>query len=391
MIKLFSFHGINIFILLVALLYIGCGSNQILIEPNYKSEELKPKTKSGVNAKVIDVIDSRKETSNNLGIAQVGILNRKVPYNLDLPVAEFVGKSFAQMLSVRNDSLFVPLKIIIYRFLAHEKSGMLSENGYFYCDLSFVYPDSSGSLDTVDTYTEEQNSAMDVTNGLENLMYKGISKCVDLFLDKYQQKGSSYLTSAFDTTIFIDNIKNKNNFFDSNMGTPDTANITPTRYNYVSSMTHRAVDDYFGFSYVAGNNVKFGIQLLYQRYDSLGSHYCAGFGYLFLYYDVENPSQYLKGYFLNFGYRYYLRYFPSENKNGLYFSGGIGLTLGNERIDYGYRNETHFFAGPTFEEAIGISINNRVLMEIGSYQLKLFGSDLLPDDVGYSFGIQFGI
>ena len=94
---------------------------------------------------------------------------------------------------------------------------------------------------------------------------------------------------------------------------------------------------------------------------------------------------------MNFGYRYDLRYFLTSDKKGLYLSGGLRLAFGNEKINYGSNEETHFFFGPTLEEAIGVSINNKVLMELGAFQLKFWGSDLLPDDVGYSFGMYVRI
>ena len=64
------------------------------------------------------------------------------------------------------------------------------------------------------------------------------------------------------------------------------------------------------------------------------------------------------------------------------------LTLGNEKIDYGYGNtKTKLFLGPTFEEKVGLSIADKLLIEAGAYQIKFFGSDMLPEDIGYTLGM----
>jgi hypothetical protein len=387
MINVFKSYRMIFLVALFSLFYIGCGSNQVLITPNYKSEELNLKTKNDLCAKVVQVIDKRKEKANNVGIAQVGILNKKVPYNIDRSVSEFVGKSVTQMLSTCEDSLFLPLKIIIHKFIVWKGTNMPSETGYFYCNLSFIYPTGMGSFDTVGLHVNEDSSSMDDADGVEELMYKGISKSTELFLEKYSEKKSIYLTSVIDSTIFENN-KGTVSGDTNNIETMDTSS---SQDNYRRSVSQYIEDEYVGPSYTSGNNIKFGIQFLYQRFIKLGSHTGGGFGYLFLFYDVENPTKYLAGSFINFGYRYGLRYFLSTEKKGLYLSGGLRLSFGNEKIKYGSNEKTHLFFGPTVEEALGISINNRVLLEFGAFQLKLWGSDLLPDDVGYSFGMYVRI
>ncbi|MGA8264833.1 MAG: hypothetical protein WB779_10360 [Ignavibacteriaceae bacterium] len=385
--NIFKSNRITFLVIIFSLFYIGCGSNQVLITPNYKSEELNLKARKDVNAKVIMVIDDRKEKADNLGIAQVGILNKKVPYNLDQPVSEFVRKSVTQMLSTKEDSLFLPLKIVIHKFMVWERTDMFSETGHFYCDLSFIYPMERDSFDYVDTQADELSSSLDVTNGLEELMYEGISKTTESFLEKYREKSSTYLASAVDSTIFGNNIEPVS--ADANI--TETIDTSSSQYNYRKVVAQYVVDEYVGPTYSAGKNIKYGIQFLYQRFNKLGSHAGGGFGYLFLYYNVENPSKFLKGSFVNFGYRYDLRYFLSPGNKGLYLSGGMRLAFGNEKINYGSREETHFFFGPTLEEALGVSINNRILLELGAFQLKFWGSDMLPDDVGYSFGMYIRI
>ena len=54
-------------------------------------------------------------------------------------------------------------------------------------------------------------------------------------------------------------------------------------------------------------------------------------------------------------------------------------------------SKTSFFIGPVIEESIGIAIGRRVSVEIGSYQVALAGSDMLPTDIGLGIGLNLGI
>lgn len=375
-----EFELITIFIaVFISVIFISCGSSDVTISPNYESELLKVINKPNLDAKVIKVKDNRKEHfgKTNIGTAQVGLFNKKVPYNLDEPVSEFVKKSVTKLLAEQEDSVFLPIKIIINKFLIYEETGAFSEKGNFESELVFIYPFNKDSFVTVNTFCNEQSSGLDVTNGLENLIYKGISTCTNMFLSKYTDNLSQYFVNSDSDSVFkstMDTLLAQNSV--------DSDSVNQTKYNS---------DTNIGASYSSGKNVKYGIQLLYQNYDSLNSNISGGFGYAFTFYKVENKSKYLEGSFVNFNYRYSLRYFLDRTKNGLYLLGGLKLSFGTENIDYGIKKETNFFFGPTLEEAIGISINNSVFLEFGSYQLKFFGSDLLPDDIGYLAGIYFHI
>ena len=363
----------------ISIIFVSCGTSNVTISPNYENELLKIENKQKISAEVIKVKDNRKEqlSNTNIGIAQVGLFNKKVPYNIDEPVSEFVKKSITKMLSEHKDSLFLPINIIINKFLVYEETGAFSEIGYFESELVFIYPVSEDSFITINTYCNEQSSGLDVTDGLENLIYKGITNCTKIFLSEYADKKSLYFVGNDSESIFKINL--------------DTLLTQGPIDSNIVNQTRPISDTNIGVSYSVGGNVKYGFQLLYQNYDSLSSNSGGGFGYTFLYYNVENESKYLEGSFVTFNYRYSLRYFANTTKNGFYFMGGLKLSFGTENIDYGTEKQTSFFIGPTLEEAIGISINNRVLLEFGFYQLIFFGSELLPNDIGYTVGLYFRI
>ena len=99
----------------------------------------------------------------------------------------------------------------------------------------------------------------------------------------------------------------------------------------------------------------------------------------------------LEGKFINFGAQFLARYFLTPNRKGVYLAGAIFLTGGVEKINYGYDEEENFFYGPVFTERIGLNIENRILLEAGLFQLKLFGSKLLPSDMGYKLSVGIGL
>lgn len=355
----------------------GCGSNNILIKPNYESADLKINEPNNLNLKVIEVIDRRNEEPNNAGTCQVGLMNKTVPYKLTEPVSDFVKKSIAKLLSDNNDTTSFPLKVNINYFFVSEHTGAFSENGYFDCDLTFIYPISNDTLKSFNTSIREESSGMDVTDGLEKLMYTGISKCTDNFLASIKGFKPEHNLSISDSVVIKKNSDNK-----TIIASTDSAKVSKQRN---ISYTH------IGGAYCSGENVNYGVQLAYQNFDSLSTNLWGGFGYTMLYYDVENKSKYLEGAFINFNYRYFLKYNLTSGSSGPYLGGGLKLSFGTETIDYYSKKETNFFIGPTLEEVLGISISNTVFLEVGAYQLKLFGSDLLPDDIGYTLGFYFRI
>lgn len=361
----------------LTLFLIGCGANNIVIKPNYESADLKVTESSTINAKVIEVVDRRNEESNNAGTCQVGLMNKTVPYKLTEPVSDFVKKSVTQLLSNKNDTTYLPLKININYFLVSEHTGAFSENGYFDCDLTFIYPVNNDTLKSFNTSIREESSGMDVTDGLEKLMYTGISKCTDNFLANIKGFKPEQNLNISDSMLIKRNSDNK-----TIIANTDSAKISKQR---TISYTN------IGGAYCSGENVNYGVQLAYQNFDSLSTNLWGGFGYTMLYYDVENKSKYLEGAFFNFNYRYFLKYNLTSGSSGPYIGGGLRLSFGTETIDYYSKKETNIFIGPTLEEVLGISISNTVFLEVGSYQLKLFGSDLLPDDIGYTLGFYFRI
>ena len=370
---LLRFH--YIFSIIFVLLFTSCGTNQVIISPDYSNKSIQ-NLELKENIKVIKVVDNR-ESNTSIGTAQVGLFNKEVPYQIDEELPDFVEQSINNMIIDNiNATKILPIKVVIDEFMIYEKTGMFSEIGHFECNLDFIYPYADDSLIVINTSSHKEYSGMDVTNSLENLIYSGIAECVNDFVNQFVKKRSNYLVeSKISSRIFKyqtqDYLSNKDTVKSEVMESNDNVNI--------------------GFSYSIGNDIDFGVQLLYQKYDSLSTNFYGGFGYSIQYIRLKDTYAFSDAFFLNYSFRYALRYYLLNQNNGLYFGGAFKLLFGSERISYLDGEDYNFFFGATFEEVIGYSINDNVMLELGSYQIKLFNSDLLSSDVGYSLGILIGI
>ena len=369
------FFGISV---LAFLFFFGCGSSEVTIKPNYNSSIFKKDTLENAG-RIIKTVDKRNNPSDkNVGIAQVGMFNKKVPYNLSEPVSEFVEKAITNILnSNKVDSLFVPITIIVDSFKVQEKTTAFSETGYFDCSLRFIYPLSKDSMNVIKTNTSKSSSGMDVTNSLERLIYEGLEDCANQFSLKYNANKNIYFVS----TDKVNEI------------TIDSVTLSDNKIEIDSSkLSDRESVSNFGLAYLSGNKIVDGFQLTYQMYANkkTSRQFQNGFGYSVSYYDIENQNAFLEGHFFCFTYRYSLRYSFSQSRKGIYFGGSLRLSFGTETIQYSSNNDkTNFFIGPTLEELMGVSIAEKVFLEAGLFQIKHFGSDLLPDDVSFSVGINF--
>lgn len=365
-------------------LLIGCSSAPIVITPNYNSPAFIKDTLN-TKIKIVKTIDNRPYISKyNAGAVQVGAFNTIVNYNLSEPVSNFVETALTKTLNIKNDNTFVPVTVIIDNFLVSESTGAFSEKGYFDCSMRFRYPQSNDSIKTIKAAVKKSSSGMDVTNSLEGLIYSGMSDCAHQFALKFNESNNYFLTSSVKTDSISKNLI---------PGTKTTISVGDT--------IHKIEEDNascFAFTYFSGDKITGGLQLAYHHYTAQKSsrQFQHGWGLSLSYYNIENRKDFLSGYFIGGGGRYGLKYFINPSRKGLYFGGAIRLTLGSEvvRVEHYWASNkeiTKFFIGPTLEETIGLSISEQVFIEAGCYQIKHFGSNLLPDDIGFNAGIGFAL
>lgn len=360
---------------LIAAFLTGCGPASMIINPNYSNPALHKDTLN-TNSKVIKVIDNRKQKSKEIGFAKVGIGNRKVPYFVDGSMEEFIENSINKMIGKETkDSVFVPITVVVDSFKVYEDMAPFAESGRFDCNLRFLYPYQADSVRTIAAKSNQEFlSTVDVTNSLEGLVYKGMAECTDQFSKVYNENTPKYSVSSdkvtevrIDSTIIARGI------------TEEEKKDSVTRYSVL------------GFGYSTGGKIRTGIHVTYQAYAAgkTNGQFLSGFGYTFSLYDILNKDAMLEGNFFGFNYKYTLKYFAHPSRSGPYMGVSVKLAFGSETIERGEGKATHFFIGPTIEEIVGVSISEKVFLEVSAYQLKQFGSELLPSDTGMGAGISF--
>ncbi|MBI5326365.1 MAG: hypothetical protein HZB41_14010 [Ignavibacteriae bacterium] len=375
------FHIISQLLSLIFLplnfLLFSCGGSEVLFQPDYENNIYRSSNLSNSNIKVIKVNDNRilsKESvkPNSAGTARVGGFNRKVPYNLDVSVNNFVQKSVNTILDTsKTGNNFVPVTINLDTFLVFEKHGLMNESGHFKCVMNFSYPLNSETTNVINTLSlREFSSGIDVTDYLGDLIYQGIYQCTEQFMKYYN-----------DSAIYI--VPNESTLpkFTLDSSKPKETVINAYRRDEFEKNSLASLR----ITYLSGDILKssYGAHYITFKYDK-EQQFLHGVGYGVNIITVENVSSNLKGSFFGFGGKYVPRYYFLSSMQGPCLTGGVTLMLGTERIG----NNTNFFFGPILEEAFGLKLGP-ILVEAGLFQILLLGSDLLPSDLGYSFGFGF--
>jgi hypothetical protein len=366
------------------MLLFGCGGSSVLITPNYGNKILSERGLRRDSIKVIKAVDGRHTAPNAVGIAQVGLFNKKVPYLLNTNVNDFVARALDSLLVASPASTtFLPVTVSVDSFEVGEQTSLFSEEGYFRSKMRFAFPITSDSICHASISSFETTSGMDVTNSLEELMYTGIVKTARRFVTEVLDNRSAVLFVQSDQPEIAKEI-------DSLVST-HIASAPQSAESQNEAATLPTPFSGGAFSYYHGDKIRTGVRATYQTFKQGGTpKFMSGFGYSITYYNVENMTDLLRGNFIIFGGRYALRYSLSEGKTTPYLSAGGSLNFGTERIKYITKEETSFFFGPELVEGLGLSFNNKASIEVGAYQIALIGSKLLPSDIGFMLGLNIG-
>ena len=374
------------FMITISFYLSNCGSNRVILRYNPDDPVLENKELKRENARVVLVSDNRPVEPEYAGTAQTGMFNKKVPYLLDEPVSKFITESINELLATADttDSI-LPIGIQINQFQVSEKTFAISEYGYFDCQMNFYFPVTRDSFAIARISDHQSVKRSDVTGSLKNLIYTGIFNCTKQFVEEFYDSSPKYFISTRDTLQLAD-IKS---IYARSFAVQKED--TTKQFVYQSPYVTKS---YLKFGILRGDKIKTGYQVAYNLYRfKRTSNLHFGVGYTANYFDLANVRDYwlLEGKFINFGAQFLARYFLTPNRKGVYLAGAIFLTGGVEKINYGYDEEENFFYGPVFTERIGLNIENRILLEAGLFQLKLFGSKLLPSDMGYKLSIGIGL
>ena len=142
-----------------------------------------------------------------------------------------------------------------------------------------------------------------------------------------------------------------------------------------------------GFVFISGDKVESGFSLYYSFLSSEeDSKLETGYGFSINYFDVLNLDDGYKGNFFSYSPQLLANYYLNDGPIKLQISGTILLVFGSESIN---NTTSNFFIGPHLRESIGLMIGSTLCIKGGLFQLKHFGSDVLPSDVGTFFGLDF--
>ncbi len=368
-----------VFVVLSIFGLIGCGGSELLIQPKYSNTIIKENKITTSSVKISSVIDRRNADAHTIGSAKVGMFNKTVPYKISIPLSDFV-KTVIDSTIQRKDSSIIPAVVYVDTFEVGEKYSLFSENGIMKTVMYWGVPVSPDSMMYITTrFDDIVSSGVDVTDQLEPLIYKGIVDCAKQCTDKLHSMNIQlYAASPDSLSSFV------------TQSAP--ADIAKKAVEAVDPGSKPKIYNDIGVAYSEGDRITTGVRIFYNTLSQKdSSKMMYGFGYNLEVLKITNTSAGIEGSMITFGGNLMLRALLNDAKVSPYVGGSLTLTFGSESIDYGTHKESSFYFGPFVRESIGLSFNKKFYVEIGAFQVKLFGSKMLPDDVGFTAGVSFGI
>jgi hypothetical protein len=270
-------------------------------------------------------------------------------------------------------------------FEVGENMKLFSEEGYFACNMSFNFPVTPDSSENQVIFLKQtENSGIDVTDAIEPLIYKGMAECASRFVSALDKNQNAMLVSSDSVAT----IRAKDSIRLSNL--PQSQPSTPLPV--ASEVSNRIKMDELSFLYAQGAKITTGFRISYcMLSQNKDSQVPWGLGMGLTFYDIENKEDDIRGNFVSFAGRLVGKYYLSSAATSVFLGGNLALSGGSEQIDYGNHQETKFFFGPTLEETLGCTLNQKISFEFGFFQLVHFGSKVLPSDVGFVVGLSIRI
>ncbi len=362
-----------------SLILVGCGGNEVLLQPDYSRKEITEHRINNATIKVSKVIDNRTIDARTIGTARVGMFNKTVPYRIAIPVDNFVRNVYDSLFLPSPQAPVIPVIVFIDTFEVKEAYSFFSERGEMQAKMIFGLPVSQDSLLYMHTRTlETVSSGIDVTDLLESLVYQGVVNCGLQLYDTLRASRYQFVSYGVDSIPSIPAV---------------TRTSIPGQIVDLGGRLPQAKEySDIGLSYMSGGKIKFGVNFFYnmlKQKDSSNSMYGAGYGIAIR--NIRNEDEHVEGTGISFGGCFVLRQLLSEANTSPYIGFQGTLNFGNETIDYGTHKKSSFYFGPLLYESFGVSINKKAFIEAGVYQILLIGSTMLPNDIGFGISISFGI
>jgi len=249
--------------------YIGCGSKQVVLIPDYDNAHYRSDELLRPGVEVVETIDARSSSPEQLGTAKTGMFNAEVPFLLSEPAAEFITTSVNTMLGAAPQAEKIcPITIRIDDLEVKEIKGGISGSGFADCQLSFSFPVTADSTSVTKVDAVRKDGAFwDATSTLDDVLYESVKACTQEFLvDSYDPAPSHFLVARADATTAVD----KDLRTGSSMGAERARGESPSlegpsakKWNALALYYHyftgeEMQDAYghgFGFAYMGGENI----------------------------------------------------------------------------------------------------------------------------------------
>lgn len=349
-----------ILIILLPVLLFSCKSESYVLNGSKFSTNKADKKYRIDSVKVVKVVDNRKTKDSIIGIAD---MDRNL-LTIDRPLVDYLKLGFNTLICKdSNQKSYIPVTVYVDeffsdRFAAYWKQAVNHKFSYL-----FEYPLGSEikKLRIIDSLLLFDDPSVAQQFGLMN---RGI------------RESARFFTAKIINDKLLDSVN-------ENTTEPLTKKNDIDSINLVPSKIFEFKNGFLG-NYYLGQKTQFGFLLSYlMMFHPPNSRSEVGYGYSFQYHKIKYDDN--EGSLYGFNTPLVYRYNLSDDINGMFLGGGLSLIFGTEKagyLDYG------FFVGGRIEETIGYYLTRQIALNAGFYQTGLFGSKLLPTDIGFVFSLS---
>lgn len=141
--------------------------------------ELDIKKKLSISDFYISKVIDNRIIKSNIGYAQKGLTNKKVPALLPDSLENYL-KQKLNLLLQKNDSS-LPIVVVVDEFNVSEQTSAFSEKGRFRAQLQFAKEDNNKLYSLWYVEAEVESGGLDVTKKHDERIIKGLKKCIEEF------------------------------------------------------------------------------------------------------------------------------------------------------------------------------------------------------------------
>ncbi|MBI5326331.1 MAG: hypothetical protein HZB41_13840 [Ignavibacteriae bacterium] len=310
--------------------------------------------------KVVNVIDNRETKDSVIGIADM----EGNHLTIDKPLVDYLKLGFNTLICKdSNQTNYIPVTVYVdefysKRFAAFWKQAVNHKFSYLF---EYPYRDEIKRLRIMDSLLLFDDPSVAQQIGLMN---RGIRESARFFTAKLKDDKLLDTVSVFSKEQL------------SEKGKIDSINLVPARI-------FEFKNGFLG-NYYFGQKTQFGFLLSYlMMFHPPGARGEVGYGYSFQYYKINYDDN--EGSLYGLNTPLIIRYNLTDNLNGLFLGCGLSIIYGTEKAGY---LDYKFFVGGRIEESIGYYLTKNIALNAGFYQMGLFGSRLLPTDIGLVFSLS---